>query len=252
MVRAKGLVLNAVFYPSFVLFTLLSTAVLAPWVLWGRVRFGSGEVGRRLRRIIPWYGQTTFRGLPTPFLRVRYEDRTGGEKDRKPYVVICNHRSASDAFMLSFLPFEQTVQVLNVWPFKIPILGRMARLAGYLSVNELPYPEFQARCRDLLARGVALAAFPEGTRSGSTRLGQFKSAIFRIAQEARATIVPLCISGTEDKPRRDSLWLNPGTVRVRRLADVPYETYRDFSPFKLKTYIRGLIEAETRSLDGEA
>lgn len=190
--------------PALGLFVLL----LSPFVT-RRVRM------RRLRRAMTWYGRVLMYVLPRPWLWITYEDREPS-RTRGGCVVVCNHRSSSDAFLMACLPFE-CVQVVNTWPFSLPILGPVARLAGYLSINEMPYDEFIARGAKLLEEGVCIIGFPEGTRSGATEMGPFHGAMFRLAREAEMPIIPLCISGNERAPARGVMWLEPGRVRLRKL-----------------------------------
>jgi 1-acyl-sn-glycerol-3-phosphate acyltransferase len=201
---------------------------------------------RRVRRVISAYGTVIVRVLPFPFVRVRYEDR---EPTRSgACIVVCNHRSASDAFLMAVLPWECT-QVVNKWPFRLPILGRVARLAGYLSVNEISFEEFRARALTQLADGVAIIGFPEGTRSGGRQMGPFHGSLFRVAMDARVPIVPLCISGNERIPPRGSLRLRPGTIRLRKLPAVEWSVYRDMTPFELKNHVRQRMADQLTEMD---
>jgi 1-acyl-sn-glycerol-3-phosphate acyltransferase len=245
--KVKKFILNAIFYLLIIPATLVFVLVLSLWVCGGRL-VSHREAMRRLRLAIRWYGRLVIWVLPQPFLKVRYLDKATEEEVPKPCIVICNHRSSSDPFLMACFSFE-AVQIVNIWPFKIPILGFFARLAGYLSVNELPFEVFSRRCAQLLDEGVSIIAFPEGTRSGRSTMGQFRGAMFRIALEKRAPIVPLCITGNEDKPKRGSFWLNPGTIFLHRLPTVPYEKFKDLSPFKLKNFIRDHIEREAKLMD---
>ncbi|MBF0387200.1 MAG: 1-acyl-sn-glycerol-3-phosphate acyltransferase [Candidatus Omnitrophica bacterium] len=247
MTTVKKIILNAVFYILFVPATIMAVLFFTPWVVFGRL-FSYREAMRRLRLTIRWYGRMMIWGLPQPFLKVRYTGKSGESSIPRPCIVICNHRSSSDPFLMACFSFE-AVQIVNIWPFKIPLLGVVAKLAGYLSVNEMSFEEFSRRCGQLLDEGVSIIAFPEGTRSGVNAMGQFRGAMFRIALERKLPIVPLCISGNEDKPIRGSFCMNPGTVFLHRLPTVMYEQFKDMTPFKLKNYVRDIIENETKLMD---
>ena len=247
--KAKKFILNAVFYLAFIPFTIVFVVIFSFWVI-GWLLVSHREAMRRFRLAIRWYGRVIIFVLPQPFLKVRYLDKASEGDVPKPCIVICNHRSSSDAFLMACFSFE-AVQIANIWPFRIPLLGFLARLAGYLSVNEMPFESFRERCGELLDQGVSIIAFPEGTRSGVNTMGQFRGAMFRIALEKKIAIVPLCITGNEDKPSRGSFWMNPGTVLLHRLPTVHYEEFKDFSPFKLKNYIRDMIQRQTKLMDDQ-
>jgi len=103
----------------------------------------------------------------------------------------------------------------------------------------------------LLREGVSIVVFPEGTRSRDKSVGQFHSAIFRVALETKMPIVPLCITGSELIPPVGSPYLRPGLIKIHRLEAITWEEYRDFSSFKLKNYVRDIIIKETALMDRE-
>lgn len=202
---------------------------------------------RCVRRSISWYGWTILR-CGWPFVRVEYRDLAPKERD-PPYVFVCNHRSASDPFLMACLPFEG-IQIVNKWPFKLPVLGIVARFAEYISIMEISFDTFHERTAALLAKKVCIVAFPEGTRSGSRKMGPFGSAIFRVARDCRARIVPLAISGNEDIPHKGSVVLHPGRVRVHKLPAVTWDEYRDMNPYRLKNHVQELLREHLAQVEG--
>lgn len=204
---------------------------------------------KRVRRAISLYGRIVTL-LPFPMIRVRYEDRAKDDQ-QGPFIVVANHRSASDAFLMCVLPFE-AVQVVNTWPFHIPILGLFAKVAGYLNVKTMPHDEFFRRAGKLLREGVSVIFFPEGTRSGRREMGNFHGSAFRLALQEKAAIVPLCLSGNENIPRKGGLLLHPGTIHIRKLPALRWEEFRDMTPFALKNHVREILRTELDSMEGAA
>jgi 1-acyl-sn-glycerol-3-phosphate acyltransferase len=233
--------LNAWFYPLLVLYSLIVVPVSAAWVAAQALFIPHRRALRLFRRAIRWYGFGIVYALPRPWIRVRYE---AAAPLPSPCLVVCNHRSASDPFLMACLPLPEFVQIMNTWIKKLPVWGIMAQWAGYLSVREMAAEEFQNRAGSLLREGVSLVAFPEGTRSGNRCMGPFHGTVFRLALKERIPIVPVCISGNERMPLRGSVVLRPGNVRVRSLPPVPWDDYRDMKPFQLKNRIRTLIQQE--------
>jgi len=239
--------LNVSFYSLLILYSAISVPLLA-FIVAGQAVFLPHRAGmKRFRRAISWYGAGVIRLLPWPLIRIRYEDTAPAENEG-PFLVVCNHRAASDPFLMACLPFE-CVQVVNTWPFRLPIWGITARLAGYLSIKEMSAEAFIERAGQLLRQGVTVISFPEGTRSGTSEMGHFHGTVFRLAIRARASILPLCISGNERMPARGSFVLRPGTVRVRKLPALRWEQYKDLNAFQLKNRVRELMSRELRSLD---
>ena len=231
--------LNFFFWIAFLLLTLLLAFVAIPYQYLFRVISRNQRRSEWLiRRTISNYGAAVIRS-GWPLVRVRFVDCAPEEKP--PFVFVANHRSASDAFLMALLPIE-CVQMLNIWPLKLPLVKYLVRTAGYLRVREMPFEEFIEAGTRLLADGVSIIAFPEGTRSGSLRMGPFHGSAFRLAQHVGAKICPLAISGTENIPHRGSLVMHPGRIVLTKLPAMSSEQYKDMNAYTLKTRVREIIQ----------
>ncbi|MDZ4199013.1 MAG: lysophospholipid acyltransferase family protein, partial [Kiritimatiellia bacterium] len=158
-------------------------------------------------------------------------------------------RSSSDPFLMACLPGEG-IQWVKSWPFRLPILGLFARGSGYLSVYEMSKEELLAKSVKELRDGCSIIVFPEGTRSVSREMGSFHGLVFRLALQTGAPIVPVCLSGSEDKPRRGSLALHPGRIRVKVLPALKSSEYMEWSSFHLKQEVRERIRRELDRMEG--
>ena len=250
METLKLIYLNTTFYLSFFLFSALGIPLLTLLVAFLSLFMSHRSIMKRFRRAISWYGTVVIRLLPFPLVRIRYKDYAKDD-ETDPYIFVCNHRATSDAFLMACLPYE-IVQVVNIWPFRIPVLGIFARWAGYLSVREMPFEEFSRKAIELLGQGVSIVVLPEGTRSGDKTMGQFHGSIFRVALKAKCPIAPLCIAGNENIINRGSLLLRAGTIKVHKLPALQWEEYKDMKPFKLKNRVRDIIARELAVMDKEA
>lgn len=249
MRRIWGIGYSLLFYPLLVVYTGAALAGLGAWMVLGAPFCSHRENMRRFRRMISIYGYGIIRGLARPVARTVYESPARDPRQSK--IFVANHVSASDPFLMAFLP-EASVQVVNLWPFKLPVLGLFARLAGYLSIRAMSPEAFQATGERLLGEGISLIAFPEGTRSGGRQLGPFHGTLFRLALAARAPIVPICIVGNERAPAKGSWILEPATIRFRCLPEMPWETFRDQTAFQLKNNVRRLIQDEVDRMGATA
>jgi 1-acyl-sn-glycerol-3-phosphate acyltransferase len=108
----------------------------------------------------------------------------------------------------------------------------------------MSHEQFMDKATKLLSQGVSIIFFPEGTRSAKREMGSFHGAAFRLALESKASVVPLCISGNENIPPKGSLLLRPGTVRIRRLAAIPWEEYKGLNAFAFKNRVWHIIDRE--------
>ena len=236
--RTKFVWLNLWFWTVAPLCTVLFGLPAAIYIcLYHFANRNRRKTNRLLRRTISHYGSIILK-CGWPFATVTFKDYAPGETP--PFVFVANHPSSSDGFLMAFLPFE-CVQVLNIWPAKIPVLKFIARHAGYLKVREMPFDEFLEKGSKLLREGCSVIAFPEGTRSGYREMGQFHGSAFRLAQHNGVPIVPIVLAGNREMPPRGSALLRPGHIVVSKLPAVTPAQYEGMNPFRLKTLVRDTI-----------
>ncbi|MBT3879007.1 MAG: 1-acyl-sn-glycerol-3-phosphate acyltransferase [Candidatus Scalindua sp.] len=243
----KKTIFNLTFYPLFVIVTIGMSAFFFFPVVIARPFIGVRRTLWVTRQLIRWYGLVVTRFLMFPFVRIIYKDF---EKGKEPgvCVYVCNHRSSSDGFLMAYLGVE-CVQVASNWPFKIPVIGWIARVAGYLNVQKMSSEDFETTACQLLKENVSIVAFPEGSRTTDSKVRQFNGSVFRLAQKAGIPIVPLCISGNQKMPEKDSWVLTPGTIYLHKLPTIHYEEFKDLIPFKLKNMVREIIQNEVDKLE---
>src|SRR5512138_3339362 len=117
---------------------------------------------------------------------------------RHPYVVVSNHESFVDILLISHLPWEMKWLSKSEF-FKIPFVGWLMRLAGDIPLvrdDAKSIVRAMRECGDRIDKRVSVMIFPEGTRSASGELGEFKDGAFRLAVEKQVPIVPLVVHGT--------------------------------------------------------
>jgi 1-acyl-sn-glycerol-3-phosphate acyltransferase len=113
-------------------------------------------------------------------------------------VVVGNHCSQTDPFLISHLPWEMK-WLGKASLFRVPVLGWAMWLAGDVPVvrgEKTSARSAMARCRRYLERGMPVMIFPEGTRSLTDELGPFKDGAFQLAIESGADILPIAVYGT--------------------------------------------------------
>lgn len=102
---------------------------------------------------------------------------------------------------------------------KIPFIGKAMLMGGYVPVDRSGSREAAkesiAKAAAVLASGVHMASFPEGTRSRTGKMLPFKKGPFYLAQQTGAPIVPVSIHGTESMMHKGSLKIAPGVAHVQ-------------------------------------
>ena len=142
--------------------------------------------------------------------------------------------------------------MIKAWTLRLPLWGWVAHLGGYLNISNMTSEEFFSRAGQLLREGVAVAAFPEGTRSKGLEMGPFHGTVFRLALQERVPIVPVCISGNERIPPRGTMLLNPGRIVLRQLPALMWNEYQCLTPFQLKNKVHELISRELAAMEATA
>ncbi len=133
-------------------------------------------------------------------------------------IFMANHVSNLDPpILLSLIPGRTAFFVKKVL-MKIPLIGVAMGMAGFVPVERNKgrdsARESIERGSKVLASGVHITSFPEGTRSSTGQLLPFKKGPFYLAQQTDAPIIPISIFGTEAMMRKGSLKIMPGNAHV--------------------------------------
>ena len=174
----------------------------------------------------------------------------------KTYVFVANHQSIYDIPVLfASLPFQLRIiakQSLGSFPF----LGWHLRRTGHLLVDrrDPDRKAILASWKALVANGLSLIVFPEGTRSLDGRVGRFRAGSFLLALEAGLSIVPISVSGSRHVMRKGRLMTCPGEVSLTvheplRMPVPELPTIRDAR--ELAARVRAIVQpAAEQDLEG--
>lgn len=183
-------------------------------------------------------------GLRAAGIRVKAEWRAKLEPG-KNYLFFSNHLSNLDPpVLLPLLPGRTSIFIKRSL-LRIPLLGYGMKLADFIPVERDGSVEGAKRsvasAVDVLAAGVNVTSFVEGTRSTDGRLLPFKKGPFYLAMESGAPVFPVTIRGTDKLMRKGSLKVYPGEVRVVFHAPIDPKAYttRD----ELMADVRAAIES---------
>ncbi len=191
---------------TYVVLALPAAAVGIPWALI------TGDIGL-LYRWSMWIMRT---GLKLARIRVQVLGRE--HIPSRPCIFMANHVSNLDPpILLPELPFR-TAFFLKRSLIKIPILGLGMRLANFIPVDRDGRLESAREsvkvAQQVLAAGVNISTFPEGTRSRNGKLLPFKKGPFYLAMESGVPVVPVSIWGSEHMMTKGSLRIKPGLAHV--------------------------------------
>jgi 1-acyl-sn-glycerol-3-phosphate acyltransferase len=162
---------------------------------------------------------------------------------RLPYVVVANHESFVDMLAISQLPFEMKWVAKSEF-FKIPIVGWLMRLArdiklvrGAAGSGAHVYEQAAER----LNTKVSVMLFPEGTRSASGELGEFKDGAFKMAISNGVPVLPLAVHGTRAALIKHDWRFGLCRATVKVLDPIPTEGLSDDDVADLRDRVRAAI-----------
>lgn len=132
---------------------------------------------------------------------------------------------------------------------RIPVLGYAFRLGELIPVDRDGRVESARQsvdaAREVLADGLHITTFVEGTRSRDGRLLPFKKGPFYLAMETGAPCVPVSIHGTETMMRKGSMGIQPGTAHIQfhpALDPADFETREELTAAVRASIASGLPE----------
>jgi 1-acyl-sn-glycerol-3-phosphate acyltransferase len=174
------------------------------------------ESGRWMRRL----GWLTSRMTPLWDFSVKGE----GPADihSAPYVVVANHESTADPFLISYLPWDMR-WVGKEELFKLPVIGNCFKWSGDIPLRRGDgdsVRDMMNECKRALAAGIPVMLFPEGTRSKTGELLPFRDGAFRLAIEAQVPVLPLAVAGTRECRPKGSKWFGEAKAKVQVLAPI--------------------------------
>lgn len=150
-------------------------------------------------------------------IRVKTEGMEKLDKKER-YVFIANHQSFFDIpvlyaglpFFLSFIAKKEL--------FFIPFFGWGIAAIGHIWIDRDNARKARASITRAISKlrrqGFSLLLFPEGTRSITGEVGEFRRGSFTLALEAGVPVVPVSICGTRDILPKKSNFFRPGTATL--------------------------------------
>lgn len=172
--------------------------------------------------------------------------------ESSPAVLLSKHQSTLETLLLPTLMPHPLAFVFKRELLRIPFFGwSMARLDMIHIDRESrakALKQVVTQGKALLAQGVWIIMFPEGTRMARGQKGTYQTAGTRLAVEAGAPVIPIAVSSGKCWPRT-GFTKYPGVVEVsigKPIASVGRE------PKELMREVEAWIEAEMRRIDPEA
>ena len=138
-------------------------------------------------------------------------------------VIIANHQSNYDLFVLGTVVPHRTVCIAKKSLNWVPLFGQLFWLAGNVLIDRGNAHKARramlTTTRTLQHEDTSIWVFPEGTRNLGEGLLPFKKGAFQMAIAAGVPIVPVCVSSYV-KHMRLNRW-HSGNILIRSLPAIP-------------------------------
>jgi 1-acyl-sn-glycerol-3-phosphate acyltransferase len=150
--------------------------------------------------------------------------------NQRTYIYMCNHVSNIDPpIVIPAIP-KRTSVLVKKEVFRIPVLATAMRMGQLVPVDRTDRESAinsLKKGQEVLASGVNMTLFPEGTRSRTGELLPFKKGPFYMALEAGVPILPMTILGTRAIWPKGSWAIKPGTATVVFHSPIDPKTFSD-------------------------
>ncbi len=153
-------------------------------------------------------------------LRVQGEEHLW---EHRPAVFIFNHQSYVDLLILMKLIRRDLTGVAKKELRHNPVVGPIFRIGGVAFIDRSDRVQSVAALHEVVSKlesGLSVAIAPEGTRSPTPNVQQFKKGAFRMAMEAGVPVVPIVIRNAGEVLARGASTIRPGTIDVAVLAPI--------------------------------
>ena len=142
----------------------------------------------------------------------------------RPAVFVFNHQSNVDMVILSRLLRRDITGVGKKELGHIPLIGHILEFSGIVLIDRKDTEKAIATMNTLVdlmqIEGKSVCMSPEGTRSLTPKLAQFKKGAFHLAMQAGVPVVPIVIRNSSDVNPKGSAIYHPATVDVEVLPPV--------------------------------
>ena len=170
----------------------------------------------------------------------------------KNILFVSNHQSNFDILLLlAYLPVPKAF-VAKVELEKLPFINQwMKRIhCLFMDRNDIKQSaQIIIEGIKQLKSGINMVIFPEGTRSKTGKLGEFKGGSFKLATKSKCPIVPLTIVGTRNIMEANNYRIKPVTVNLYIHPPIDVTTLSKEEIAKLPETVRETIENDLTTFE---
>lgn len=184
--------------PLVVLFTIITSLTTSIGCMLGNGHFW-GYYPPKL------WGMAVLKVLLLPVKVTGRENLKKGES----YVFVSNHQGSFDIFLIFGHLGRNFKWMMKHQLRKMPFVGYACEKSHQIFVDKRGPSKIKKTyddARKTLSSGISVVVFPEGARSFTGHLGQFRKGAFMLADELQLPVVPITLNGPFDVMPRTRDW----------------------------------------------
>ncbi len=170
--------------------------------------------------------------------------------EKGPYLYLFNHGSIFDPFMVIGSVPQYVTGVGSKEQFSWPLWGRLAKQYGLIPIERKKINSAVKSLDSLetvIKKGISAAISPEGTRTLTGKMNEFKKGPFHVALNTGITIIPLALKGAYEAQNKNDWRINPGKIKTVFGKPIPKEDYEKMDIDQLSKRVKKEIQ---KMLDG--
>ncbi len=179
-----------------------------------------------------------------PYWKVTVSGLENIDKNRT-YIIIANHQSLAD-IVLAYQVKIQFKWVAKKSLFKLPFVGWSLSLAKHIKLERGNFSSIKKVYKEAaywLKAGTSVLFFPEGTRSKTDEMGDFRNGAFKLAIKEKVPILPIAFEGTGTAiPKGSWIFTTKTSARLRVLPAIETSGYKPGDFAKLRDLARCALE----------
>ena len=167
------------------------------------------------------------------------------EKKNGPYLYLFNHGSIFDPFMIIAAVPHYISGVGSKEQFEWPVWGRLAKKYGLIPIerkNINSAVKSLDALENAINKGVSAAISPEGTRTLTGKMNEFKKGPFHVAFNTGVTIIPVALKGAYAAQIKNDRRIKPGTIKTEFGNPIQKKDYEKMDIVTLSNRVKHEIQ----------
>lgn len=165
---------------------------------------------------------------------------------KKTYVMVSNHQSLLDV-IVGFRLFVHFKWVAKIELARVPFIGWNMYLNRYIFLkrgDRQSIIDMMKESEKKIKQGSSVYIYPEGTRSETGKMGNFKSGAFALAKRTSVPVLPIAIIGSKDAlPKKSFMIRGWHKIEIAVLDEIPVEVVEEMEAKALAEHAREKIAA---------